>query len=101
MAANIELKAQCADLDAARDAALALGAEPQGVEEQVDTFFATPRGRLKLRESSVHGAMLIPYLRPDTAAPKQSDYLVLPVGDPAAALRILGEMFGRSVVVRK
>ena len=101
MPSNIELKARCSDLGAARQVALSLGAQPQGVEAQTDTFFVTPRGRLKLRESDLRGAMLIPYLRPDDAAPKQSDYLVLPVADPAAAHRVLGEMLGVAAVVRK
>ena len=77
MASNIELKAVCTDLDAARAAAVSLGAETQGVETQTDTFFTTPQGRLKLRESDKRGPTLIPYLRPDANAPKQSDYLVL------------------------
>ena len=101
MSSNIELKARCSDLDAARTVALSLGAEPQGVERQIDTFFATPRGRLKLRESDRYGAMLIPYLRPDSPEPKQSDYLVLPVASPAQCNRLFGQMLGVSAVVEK
>ncbi len=101
MASNIELKARCTDLDAARVVAVALGAEPQGVESQTDTFFATPQGRLKLRESDKYGAMLIPYLRPDSREPKQSDYLVLPVENPAQCKQLFGQMLGVSAVVEK
>ena len=101
MAANIELKARCADLDAARAAAVSLGAEPQGVERQTDTFFVTSRGRLKLRESDRRGATLIPYLRPDARSAKQSDYLVLPLDDPTLAKRLFGHALGIAGVVRK
>ena len=101
MSSNIELKARCADLVKARHVALALGAQPQGVETQTDTFFATPRGRLKLRESDRRGAMLIPYLRPDAAEARQSDYLVLPVADAALARRLPEHMLGVAAVVRK
>ena len=101
MAANVEVKAICPDLAAARAAALALGAVTQGMEKQTDTFFRTPRGRLKLRESDRRGATLIPYLRPDRPQARQSDYVVLPVDDPAAAKRILSEALGVLAVVKK
>ena len=101
MASNIELKVRCSDLDAARAAARSLGADPQGVERQIDTFFATPQGRLKLRESDKYGAMLIPYVRPDSQEPKQSDYLVLPVEDPAQCKQLFGQMLGVAAVVEK
>ncbi len=101
MPSNIELKARCPGLENARQVALSLGAEPQGIETQTDTFFATPRGRLKLRESDRRGAMLIPYLRPDEPDAKQSDYVLLPVEQPAATRRLLAHIFGETVVVRK
>lgn len=101
MAANIELKARCADLDAARAVAVALGAEPKGLETQTDTFFVTHRGRLKLRESDRCGAALIPYVRPDAREPKQSDYLLLAVDDPTLAKRLFGHALGIAGVVRK
>ena len=101
MPSNIELKARCSDLASARQVALSLGALAQGVETQKDTFFRTTRGRLKLRESSLHGAMLIPYQRPDTAAPKQSDYALLPVADPDRLQGLLADMLGVVTVVSK
>ena len=39
MSRNIELKARCRDLAAAREAARALGAEYTGILEQRDTYF--------------------------------------------------------------
>jgi adenylate cyclase class IV len=60
---NIELKARCPDLNAAREAARRLGAEFAGTLEQRDTYFVVPHGRLKLRQTAGHGAELVAYAR--------------------------------------
>lgn len=99
--ANIEIKARCADLASARIRVEALATSWVGVEQQVDTYFCTQRGRLKLRESSRSGAHLIPYLRPDQEGPKRSDYLLVPVAEPGELRRLLGELLGVHKVVRK
>jgi adenylate cyclase class 2 len=101
MRANLELKARCADLDAVREKARALATAWLGVDEQVDTYFATRSGRLKLRESSLAGAQLIPYFRPDARGAKRSDYQVLAVDDGAGLARMLSAMLGVHRVVRK
>ena len=79
----------------------ALGGERVGLDEQRDTYFAVPRGRLKLRESSLSGAQLIPYLRPDGGGARRSDYRVIPVPDAAGMRRLLSELLGVHRVVRK
>ncbi len=101
MGANLELKARCADLEAARTRARALATEWVGLDRQTDTYFATRAGRLKLRESSLSGGQLVPYLRPDLPGARRSDYAVVPVADPAAVVRLLGELLGVKRVVRK
>ncbi|MCP3984387.1 MAG: class IV adenylate cyclase [bacterium] len=99
--ANIEIKARCADLASARARAEAIATSWVGAERQVDTYFCTRRGRLKLRESSRAGAQLIPYLRPDQQGPKRSDYQLVPVPEPEETLRLLRELLGVHKVVRK
>ena len=47
--------------------------------EQTDTFFRTPRGRLKLREFADGSAELIGYERPDQSGPKHSVYAKTPI----------------------
>jgi adenylate cyclase class IV len=47
---NVELKARDPDPRRSLAACEALGAEPQGVLFQRDTYFPAPHGRLKLRE---------------------------------------------------
>ncbi len=87
---NIELKARCADLAAARAASERCGARFVHVEEQRDTFFQAASGRLKLRERTWrngHGAVdrseaeLIGYRREDVAGARESRYTVVPVPD--------------------
>jgi len=99
--ANIEIKARCPDLAAARQRALALATERAGLDHQVDTYFHTRSGRLKLRQSSLSGAQLIPYLRPDDEGPKRSDYRVVPVADGEGLKRLLAEILGVECVVEK
>lgn len=99
--ANIEIKARCADPDAARQISRRLATESLGVDHQIDTYFVTRSGRLKLRESSLSGGQLIPYLRPDQAGPKRSDYQVIPVPLPAQLKTLLTELLGVHRVVEK
>jgi predicted adenylyl cyclase CyaB len=101
MRANLELKARCGDLAAARARACEVATAWIGVDEQTDTYFVTRAGRLKLRESSLAGAQLIPYVRPDERAARRSDYQVLPVEDGPGLARMLSAMLGVHRVVRK
>jgi predicted adenylyl cyclase CyaB len=99
--ANFEIKARCADLDAARERALHVATEHVGVDHQVDTYFVTRSGRLKLRESSLSGAHLVPYLRPDQKGPRRSDYRIVPVPDAEGTKALLSEILGVHRVVAK
>jgi predicted adenylyl cyclase CyaB len=98
---NIEIKARCADLAAAREVARRVATARVGLDRQVDTYFCTRAGRLKLRESALSGGQLVPYLRPDSEGPKRSDYQVVPVSDAVGLKRILGEILGVHAVVTK
>lgn len=98
---NLEIKARCADPDGFRQRAGAVATRHVGVDRQIDTYFTTRRGRLKLRESSLSGGQLIPYLRPDQPGPKDSDYAVIPVEEPGGVKALLTEILGRHRVVRK
>jgi predicted adenylyl cyclase CyaB len=99
--ANLEIKARCADLDAARAVAERLGAVRLGLDRQRDTYFATREGRLKLRESSLSGGQLIAYLRPDRPGARRSDYRVVPVEDAASLRALLARLLGVHRVVTK
>jgi predicted adenylyl cyclase CyaB len=99
--ANFEIKARCADLPAVRERAEGLATAYIGIDHQVDTYFVTRCGRLKLRESSLSGGQLVPYLRPDRAGPRRSDYRILPVPDPAGTKALLSQILGVHRVVEK
>lgn len=101
MSANVEVKARCADLSALRRRAEALATSYLGVDRQVDTYFRTRAGRLKLRESSLSGGQLVPYLRPDGDGARVSDYQVIPVPDAEGARELLSNVLGVHRVVRK
>jgi len=101
MRANLELKARCADLELARERAREIATAWLGVDEQVDTYFEARAGRLKLRESSLSGAQLVPYIRADAPQAKRSDYQVIAVEDGPGLVSLLSAMLGVHRVVRK
>ena len=101
MGTNIEIKAQCDDLEIFRSRLLQLPVILEGEDFQVDTFFNVPNGRLKLRESTLYGNILIPYTRPDKKGPRQSDYELVPVSDPQKLKKVLGNILGIKGQVRK
>jgi homotetrameric cytidine deaminase len=98
---NVELKARDPAPDRSLERARALGAEDRGELRQRDTYFAAPRGRLKLREQEPGGAELIAYERPDGAQARESRYRIAPVADPAALREALDAALGTVTVVEK
>lgn len=98
---NIEIKAVYPNLEKARKISERLQARLLGRDHQIDTYFRTRAGRFKLRESSLSGTTLIPYLRPDQSGPKKSDYALLSVEDAGLVKRLLGEVLGVERVVDK
>ena len=98
---NVELKGHDPDPAATLAAALAAGAEDQGVLRQRDTYFAAREGRLKLREQEPGGAQLIAYERADEATARRSAYRLVDVPDPTALGSALDAALGTTVVVEK
>lgn len=98
---NIELKARLADPDAARRIAERIATKRLGVQQQVDTYFHCPHGRLKLRQIDGLSAQLVWYARPNEQGPKASDYQLVPVANPETLKGALAAALGVRVVVRK
>jgi predicted adenylyl cyclase CyaB len=100
-ARNIELKAR--DLDRARSLAICgdIGAEPQGVLSQLDTYFEAPHGRLKLREEESAQPHLIAYERPDRLEERESRYRIVAVDEAEGMKAVLRGALGISAVVAK
>ncbi len=101
MPANIEIKARARNFTAVRSRAKALSDLPEQVIPQVDTFFYTGKGRLKLRELGGQHAQLIYYERPDQEGPKRSDYHIYETRDPEKLKTTLSLALGTRGVVRK
>jgi adenylate cyclase class IV len=101
MPINIEIKARVPDPAALERAVARLGASGPEILVQEDTFFAAPRGRLKLRRLAPDRGELILYSRAEGRDPRPSDYTLAPTADPAALLRILAATLPTLGVVRK
>jgi predicted adenylyl cyclase CyaB len=102
MARNVEIKARISSVAAlvARVAALA-DAGPTTIAQD-DSFFHCAAGRLKLRVFADGRGELIAYQRSDSAGPKLSDYLRVPVAEPAALHDALARACGlRGRVVKQ
>ncbi len=97
---NIEFKAKTDKLEALEKKLLTLNPLFIGLDEQCDTYFNTPTGRLKLREGNIENT-LIYFERSNTAGAKQSD-IILYHHQPEKALKdILTKVNGVKVVVDK
>jgi predicted adenylyl cyclase CyaB len=97
---TVEIKARCSNLGRARELISGWGAKLLGRENQTDTFYNVPDGRLKLRVSSVE-KLLIGYHRPDQAGPKHCLVDLYPTEHPKRLHEALSNRLGVRVVVRK
>ena len=98
---NIELKATDPDPERSLRIALDLGASDEGTLVQRDTYFRVPEGRLKLREETPGGAVLIQYFRADRPEARESRYRVVPVDEAEATRHALADALGTLAVVDK
>jgi predicted adenylyl cyclase CyaB len=101
VARNVEIKARIAGIAALVPHAARLADGGPTILEQDDTFFASPHGRLKLRDQFEGGAELIFYQRADETGPKESFYVRVPVPDPDAMRTLLELAHGQTGRVRK
>lgn len=67
----IEIKAKCPNANKIKEILVDNKADFKGVDHQIDTYFKTPIGRLKLRVGNIENT-LIHYNRPNQAGPKNS-----------------------------
>ncbi|HWC88390.1 MAG TPA: class IV adenylate cyclase [Pirellulales bacterium] len=100
-AQNIEIKARLSSLVTAREVAVQVATEHLGVQRQLDTYFVSRHGRLKLREIDGGQAQLVWYQRPDQPSAKLSNYILVPVDSAAVLKAALAGACGTRVVVDK
>lgn len=97
---NIEIKAKCNDLQRVEKIILKLGGTYTGEDNQVDTYFNVPNGRLKLREGNIEKA-LIQYKRENIEGPKSSHYQLYKSENLSEIKSVLSEALGQLIVVDK
>ena len=97
---NIEFKARCNNSFRVREMLRKYNAEFKGEDHQIDTYFNSLNGRLKLREGDIENS-LISYQRNDQSGPKQSDVILLETMRGSSLKQILTRHLGVKVVVDK
>ena len=76
---NIELKVAVDKFDDIVDALKKIRSKHKGKLHQVDTYYKSKSGRIKIREINCRRFELISYNRPDKANSKISDYKITPL----------------------
>jgi adenylate cyclase class 2 len=97
---NIEIKARCANQQEIREILIDKSADFKGTDHQVDTYFNTTNGRLKLREGNIENYLIF-YEREDKAGPKQSKVILFENQPQSTLKQILESAVGSLVVVDK
>jgi predicted adenylyl cyclase CyaB len=97
---NIEIKARCSDPSFVRNYLTNGSASFKGTDNQTDTYFNVPNGRLKLREGNIENN-LIYYERVEKAGPKKSNFILVKVEDAKSLKVILTNSNGIKTTVTK
>ena len=97
---NVEIKAKCSNPSFIRQYLLSGNADFKGTDEQTDTYFNVPNGRLKLREGNIENNLIF-YERSDQAGPKDSHFYLVKVDDAKGLKEVLAKSNGIKVVVQK
>jgi predicted adenylyl cyclase CyaB len=98
---NIEIKARCSNPAKIRSILKNKNARFIGTDHQIDTYYKSGIGRLKLRQGTIENN-LIHYNRSDQKGPKQSDVSLYPVEENSDSLRqLLAKAIGIWKIVDK
>jgi predicted adenylyl cyclase CyaB len=97
---NVEIKAYCSNQDKIRVILLERNADFKGTDHQIDTYFKSNNGKLKLREGNIENYLIF-YEREEKAGPKESK-VTLYKNEPGSNLKqILEKSIGNLVTVDK
>lgn len=97
---NVEIKALCHDPEKVRRYLRDHNAEFKGVDEQTDTYFDVPNGRLKLREGNIENNLIF-YERENQQGPKQSHFHLVKIEDAQGLKEVLTKSNGVKTIVKK
>ena len=102
MATNLEFKAKCQSIESLYPKLTDLNAVHRYTVHQVDTYFQSPTGRLKLREvDDTTEGWLIYYERPNHHGSRYSQYQLCEIADPRSLKSLLTAALGIKTIVRK
>lgn len=101
MPSNIEIKVILRDRTAAESIAAGLSGGKPLILQQVDVFFRSPDGRLKLRNLKPDSGELIRYERANLPEVRPSHYAIARTPDPEILLDILTKAMGQAGTVKK
>ena len=97
---NVEIKARSENPEEIHELLAQQQAEFLGTDRQIDTYFKTTKGRLKLREGNIENA-LIHYNRDNQAGPKRSDITMYKTASSAELKEVLRPALEVLAVVTK
>lgn len=97
---NVEIKAKIVNTEKIRAYLIKNNADFRGLDEQTDTYFNVPNGRLKLREGKIENN-LIYYERSNQSGPKDSNFQLVYIENVKAVKEILVLSMGILTVVKK
>ena len=97
---NVEIKAKCNNQDIIREILKSKQADFKGVDHQIDTYFKTNSGRLKLREGNIENSLIF-YERENKEGPKQSNVILFRTIKDSSLKEILIKLFEILTVVDK
>lgn len=100
MPINIEIKTRCNNLQKIREILIANHAINHGVEHQLDTYFRSNIGRLKIRESK-NETNLIHYIREDNKGLRESKFQLYKTASDSSLKEILEKAIGFNCIVDK
>ena len=100
MPLNVEIKARTQRADQIREILKEKNALYKGLDHQIDTYFLSENGRLKLREGNIENNLIF-YQRSDQEGPKTSRIILHPVQDSKTLKAALEAAYGIWKVVDK
>ena len=97
---NVEIKARCHSPERIRQYLIDHNAEFKGVDEQTDTYFDVPNGRLKLREGNIENNLIF-YERDNQQGPKKSRFHLVKIENAQGLKDVLTKSNGIKTIVKK
>lgn len=97
---NVELKAKSSNQDKIRNILKNLNADYKGIDHQIDIYYNTKNGRLKLRKGNIENKLIF-YERDNKSDSKESKIILYKSQQPILLGEILSKSLGEKTIVDK